>query len=92
MAVLVVDPNSALEDDDLRSFCRERLAGYKVPKHFVRVDALPRNGAGKVLKYELRERYATAVAQSILDGLSRRLPRAPKDGRLAVVTGTPRFV
>jgi methanogenic corrinoid protein MtbC1 len=35
------------------------------------------------------EHYATAVARSILDGLSRRLPRAPKDGRLAVVTGTP---
>jgi methanogenic corrinoid protein MtbC1 len=35
------------------------------------------------------EHYATAVAQSILDGLSRRLPRAPKDGRLAVVSGTP---
>jgi methanogenic corrinoid protein MtbC1 len=35
------------------------------------------------------EHYATAVAQSILDGLSRRLTRAPKDGRLAVVTGTP---
>jgi methanogenic corrinoid protein MtbC1 len=35
------------------------------------------------------EHYATAVAQSILDGLSRRLARAPKDGRLAVVSGTP---
>jgi methanogenic corrinoid protein MtbC1 len=35
------------------------------------------------------EHYATVVAQSILDGLSRRLPRAPKDGRLAVVSGTP---
>jgi methanogenic corrinoid protein MtbC1 len=35
------------------------------------------------------EHYATAVAQSILEGLSRRLPRAPKDGRLAIVTGTP---
>jgi methanogenic corrinoid protein MtbC1 len=35
------------------------------------------------------EHYATAIAQSILDGLSRRLPRAPRDGRLAVVTGTP---
>jgi len=35
------------------------------------------------------EHYATAVAQSILDGLSRRLTRAPRDGRLAVVTGTP---
>jgi methanogenic corrinoid protein MtbC1 len=35
------------------------------------------------------EHYATAVAHSILDGLSRRLPRAPLDGRLAIVTGTP---
>jgi methanogenic corrinoid protein MtbC1 len=35
------------------------------------------------------EHYATAVAQSILDGLSRRLHREPRDGRLAVVTGTP---
>jgi len=35
------------------------------------------------------EHYATAVAQSILDGLSRRMTRVLKDGRLAVVTGTP---
>jgi methanogenic corrinoid protein MtbC1 len=35
------------------------------------------------------EHYATAVAQSILDGLSRQFKRAPKDGRLAVVSGTP---
>ena len=35
------------------------------------------------------EHYATAVAQSILDGLGRRLHRPPKDGRLAVVSGTP---
>ncbi|MBE2315403.1 cobalamin B12-binding domain-containing protein [Solirubrobacter sp. CPCC 204708] len=35
------------------------------------------------------EHYATAVVQSILDGLSRRLQRPPRDGRLAIVTGTP---
>jgi MerR family transcriptional regulator, light-induced transcriptional regulator len=35
------------------------------------------------------EHYATQIARSILDGLSRRLPRAERDGRLAVVTGTP---
>jgi methanogenic corrinoid protein MtbC1 len=35
------------------------------------------------------EHYATVIAQSILDGLSRQLPRAPRDGRLAVVSGTP---
>ena len=35
------------------------------------------------------EHYATAVAQSILDALSRQMRRAPRDGRLAVVTGSP---
>ena len=35
------------------------------------------------------EHYATAVAQSILDGLGRKLRAPPKDGRLAIVSGTP---
>jgi len=35
------------------------------------------------------EHYATTIAHSILDALSRQLPRSPRDGRLAVVTGTP---
>ncbi|MEZ5892090.1 MAG: AMP-binding protein [Parvularculaceae bacterium] len=34
---------------------RKRLAHYKVPKHFTQIDALPCNGAGKVLKTALRE-------------------------------------
>jgi methanogenic corrinoid protein MtbC1 len=36
-----------------------------------------------------QEHYATAVAQSLLDVLSARLALPPKDGRLAVLTGTP---
>ena len=35
------------------------------------------------------EHYATAIAHSILDGLSRQLHRGARDGRLAIVTGTP---
>jgi len=37
------------------AFCRERLAGYKVPKRVRFVDALPRNAGGKVLRNDLRE-------------------------------------
>jgi len=37
------------------SFCRERLANYKVPRRVVIRDALPRNASGKVLKRVLRE-------------------------------------
>jgi fatty-acyl-CoA synthase len=43
---------------DLEGFLTERLARYKHPKALEVVDALPRNPAGKVLKTELRARYA----------------------------------
>ena len=32
------------------AFCRERLAGYKIPRHVVFRDELPRTPAGKPLK------------------------------------------
>lgn len=41
--------------NELQAFCRERLAGYKVPKSFVFVDALPRNALGKITKQVLRD-------------------------------------
>jgi len=40
-------------DDELREFCRARLASFKVPKSFRLVDELPRNAVGKVVKDEL---------------------------------------
>jgi fatty-acyl-CoA synthase len=40
-------------DGDLRSFCADRLARFKVPKSFHVVDELPRNSMGKIQKSEL---------------------------------------
>lgn len=40
-------------DDELAAHCRARLAGYKVPKAFVRHEELPRNAAGKLLRGRL---------------------------------------
>jgi acyl-CoA synthetase (AMP-forming)/AMP-acid ligase II len=53
-AVLV--PRGEPDSDAVVAWCRERLAGYKVPKSVVWVDELPRNAYGKVLKRDLRER------------------------------------
>jgi O-succinylbenzoic acid--CoA ligase len=43
----------AVSDGELAAHCRERLAPFKVPKAIVRVDELPRNAAGKVLRARL---------------------------------------
>ena len=40
-------------DSDVTSYCRERLAAYKVPKRFVTVEEFPRTAAGKIQKHLL---------------------------------------
>jgi fatty-acyl-CoA synthase len=53
-AFVVKRAGSSLDEGALKAFVRERLAGAKVPRDYVFVDALPRNPTGKVLKRELR--------------------------------------
>ena len=45
------------DDEILERLCREHLVPYKVPAAFHRVDVLPRNDAGKVLRPALVERH-----------------------------------
>jgi acyl-CoA synthetase (AMP-forming)/AMP-acid ligase II len=42
----------------LQAHARESLAGYKCPQHYVFIAELPINGAGKVQKHLLRQKYA----------------------------------
>jgi len=60
-AVLVSD--GTLSTETVRERCRASLAGYKIPRQIVFVDALPRNASGKILKRELRARYSDTVAR-----------------------------
>ncbi|HVL90791.1 MAG TPA: AMP-binding protein [Actinomycetota bacterium] len=57
-AFVVVAPGSNAGDKELDAHCRASLAGFKIPRRYVFLDALPRNAAGKILKRELRDRYA----------------------------------
>ena len=50
-------PSRDRSNELLNSHCRQALAGYKVPRRYEFVDALPRNGYGKVLKRQLREQF-----------------------------------
>ena len=61
-ALVIPRPGAAPTADELIAFARERLAGYKLPRSVDFVEELPRTPSGKVLKRELRERYARSVA------------------------------
>jgi long-chain acyl-CoA synthetase len=56
-AVVVLAPGATPTDEDLIAWTRARLAHYTCPTSVDRVDELPRNPTGKVLKRELREPY-----------------------------------
>ena len=49
-AFVIARDGETLDEKELRQFCRDNMAGYKVPKHFALVPDLPRNPTGKVLK------------------------------------------
>jgi long-chain acyl-CoA synthetase len=52
-AWIVLRENQQVTTDEIRTFCREKLAGYKVPKHVEFRDSLPKTMVGKVLRREL---------------------------------------
>jgi acyl-CoA synthetase (AMP-forming)/AMP-acid ligase II len=57
-AVIVSRPDTDPNGEDLIEHCRELIAGYKLPRSIeMRSEVLPKSGAGKVLKRQLREPY-----------------------------------
>ncbi|MDQ0913031.1 fatty-acyl-CoA synthase [Streptomyces canus] len=54
----VVVPRGEVTEAELMDHAREKLAHFKAPKRVVFVDELPRNASGKILKRELRDRFA----------------------------------
>lgn len=57
-----------LGDDVLKAHCKQTLSGYKIPREFHFVDALPRNLSGKVLNRELVEKYKTRASSEPSNG------------------------
>ncbi|MFJ7071847.1 acyl-CoA synthetase [Streptomyces sp. NPDC098781] len=56
----VVVPRGEVSEAELIDHAREKLAHFKAPKRVTFVDELPRNASGKILKRELRDRFADA--------------------------------
>ncbi len=58
VAVLVPEAEGSIDLDAILAAAKAELAGFKRPRHFAIVDALPRNTMGKVQKTEMRKTYA----------------------------------
>jgi fatty-acyl-CoA synthase/long-chain acyl-CoA synthetase len=56
-AAIVLRPGDSLSEQDVLSYAREHLAGYKIPRSISFLAELPRTGSGKILKRQLREPY-----------------------------------
>jgi fatty-acyl-CoA synthase len=54
-AFVVKTDGASIGEDDIKTYVREHLARYKVPREVVFLEELPRNPTGKILKRELRE-------------------------------------
>jgi long-chain acyl-CoA synthetase len=64
-AVVQPQPGATLTETDVRSFLRERVAGYKVPKKVEFRSDLPREDSGKIFKRKLREPYWEGAGRTI---------------------------
>jgi HIP---CoA ligase len=53
-AFVVFRPGSRATEAELKSWSRDNMANYKVPRSFIFAEDLPRNASGKILKTELR--------------------------------------
>jgi long-chain acyl-CoA synthetase len=55
VAYLALDPARPVAEAELRAFCREHLGRHQIPKKFIFLPELPKNGTGKILKRQLRK-------------------------------------
>ena len=62
--LFVVKRDPELTAERILAYCRQNLAGYKVPKHVEFRHELPKNNVGKILRRELREQGSAAPSTS----------------------------
>jgi len=56
-AFIVPHDGKSINPTELKSYLRQRISAFKVPKEFLVVDELPKNATGKILKREIRKQF-----------------------------------
>src|ERR1700723_2257219 len=65
-AAVVLRPGTNLSAEELKQYCKTRIASYKVPRHIeFMTEELPKSGTGKILKRVLREKYWAGQSRQV---------------------------
>jgi crotonobetaine/carnitine-CoA ligase len=63
VAFVVISPGAPVAEEELREWCRERLASFRVPGHISIQRELPHTAVGKVQKHQLRAAWEQSVSR-----------------------------
>ena len=55
MAAIILKKGVEMSEDEVRDFCRDKIAHYKIPKYVKFVDGYPMTASGKIQKFKMRE-------------------------------------
>ena len=69
LAWIIPRPGVTVDRGDVESFCRGRIAHYKIPRYVTLIDAFPMTVTGKVQKYKLREQAIADLGLSDAAGV-----------------------
>ena len=57
-AVIKCKKDKKLTDEEILTFCNNKLASFKIPEKFIFISEIPRNSMGKILKKDLRDKFS----------------------------------
>ncbi len=55
MAAVILKKGAQMTEDEIRDFCRGKIANYKIPKYVKFVDSFPMTASGKIQKFKMRD-------------------------------------
>ncbi len=55
MASIILKKGMEMDEDEVRAFCRGKIANYKIPKYVKFVDSFPMTASGKIQKFKMRD-------------------------------------
>jgi fatty-acyl-CoA synthase len=68
MAWIMVEKGEVMTEEEVKEFCRGKIAHYKIPRYVKFVTEFPMNISGKIQKYKMRE---IAIRELCLESVSR---------------------